>query len=250
MKTGANPLLQNRLLMSVLVGFFVFVSVLLTVVLFKNISANRPLRQNREVLVAKIKELEKERAELKKRISELSEKLEKLESQAASVDERVEEIKKELDRLRVKAGFTEVTGRGLEIILKDADVKVVGAQAEQAIVHDSDLRLVVNGLFLGGAKAVSINGERLIAISSIRCVGPTILINNKRVSSPFIIKAVGDPDSLIAGLYREATLKHYIENVFPELGIGFQVTRKERVSVPAYSGSASLLLESVRVVER
>ena len=49
-------------------------------------------------------------------------------------------------------------------------------------------------------KPISVNGERITAMSEIRCAGTTILVNWIKISSPFEIKAIGNPDMLESGL--------------------------------------------------
>ncbi|MCX7832489.1 MAG: DUF881 domain-containing protein [Actinobacteria bacterium] len=240
---------KNRKIEAILLGTFVFISMFLLVLLAKNISGIRPIRQNKDALISRIRELEQERAKYKKTIEELNKQIGELERKTASSDRRVKELKRQLDLLREEVGMTAIIGKGVEVTLKDAEVSGGLIEEEQAVVHDSDLRLLVNGLFLGGARAVSINGERITSVSSIRCVGPTILVNSKRISSPFVVKAIGDPESLIDGLYEEPTLNYYITQLFPEIGIGFSVKKKDDIRIPAYKGNLSFSKNLVRVAK-
>ncbi len=73
-------------------------------------------------------------------------------------------------------------------------------ESERLIVHDYDLQLVVNELTASGAEAIAINGQRVISRTAIRCVGPTIMVNNVPIVPPFEILAVGDPGTLAGGL--------------------------------------------------
>lgn len=231
-------------------AIFTLTTAFLLVVLLKNIDVFHQVRQDKQTLIEKIKSLEKERSLLKEDIAGLNSELENLEKKASRTDAEAKKIKQELDHLRFISGLTRVRGDGVEIILKDAEVAGSLSQKEEAVVHDSDLRLLVNGLFLGGAEAVSINGERLISISSIRCVGPTILINSRRVSSPFVIRAIGDPDKLVNGIYSEPSLNYYLTELFPQIGIGFSVKKVRGIEIPPYRGSLSLDFEKVKVVKR
>ena len=52
---------------------------------------------------------------------------------------------------------------------------------------------MLNLLWLAGAEAVSLNGERVVATTSIYCVGSTILVNDTRLSPPYEFLAIGDP---------------------------------------------------------
>ena len=117
-------------------------------------------------------------------------------------------------------------------IYKDNNISMTG---DSAIIHDSDIRTVVNELFASGAEAISINGERLVSTSSIRCVGPTVLVNNTRLSIPFEITAIGDSKTLEAGLI----VKGGIVDTLTPWGIDIKITRHTKVEVPAYRGFSS-----------
>lgn len=243
---------SRRHALVLLVVLFAFISSFMLMVVLKNAAAARPARQDSEAIARKIKELEKERERLKKEIKVLTLKLNDAEKKAAQNDRKFKELKDELDRLRALSGFTELEGPGLEIVISDASFSSISpfVPDKQKVVHDSDLRLIVNGLNLGGAEGISINNERIVSFSSIRCVGPTILINNRPVSSPFVIKAIGNPDRLIEGLYQEQSLKYYLEEVYPYIGIEVQIRRQDKVRVPAYEGYIKLDLSEIRVVEQ
>jgi len=70
------------------------------------------------------------------------------------------------------------------------------------IIHDKDVRDIVNLLFWSGAKGVEVGGKRIIAQSSIRCAGPVLLVNHLPVAvNPVVIRAVGDSDVLVESLF-------------------------------------------------
>jgi uncharacterized protein YlxW (UPF0749 family) len=89
-------------------------------------------------------------------------------------------------RLQVRAGFIGVTGEGVRVTVQerpDAD--------EVQQIHDSDLTLLVNGLWEAGAEAISVNGQRLTSMSAIRIGGQAILVNNRGVSAPYVVTTSG-----------------------------------------------------------
>jgi uncharacterized protein YlxW (UPF0749 family) len=235
-----------------LIFFFVFTSTFTLVAVIKDSRGVLPVRQDTATLIKKIKELERERMRLEREINLLSKKLNEAEKKAARKSSEFKKLKNELDYLRALSGLTEIEGPGVEITIKDSSSDSFSSLLpdEQKIVHDSDLRLIVNGLNLGGAEAISINGERIISVSSIRCVGPTILVNNKPISSPFIIKAIGDPDDLVRGLYEEASLNYYLKEVYPYIGISVKISKQNKVNIPAYSGYLNLNLREIREIEQ
>lgn len=241
---------KNNILFYIAVSFFIFLTVFFLTMLIKVSTPKPPIRQKKIELISRIKEAEKQRNELRMQIEKLQKNLDELEQRSSRKDSEIRALKEKLDELRKESGLTEVKGPGLEIILEDAESIDESNFDEQKIVHDSDIRLVVNALFLGGAKAVSVNGERITPLSSIRCVGPTVLVNNNRVTSPFKISAVGDPDELEAGLLKEPQISRYLYELFPSLGIKVSITKKSLLKVPPYRGSLIVDLSRVKVVRR
>lgn len=239
---------RKKLIFFALSTLFIFLSGFSLVLLFRSYSPGLPAREKKAELIEKIKNAEKTRNSLKVELKELQKKLENLEKKASKTDSEIERIKKDLDRMRAEAGLTEIEGSGLEITLQDAE-NTGDVLDEQKIVHDSDLRLVVNALFIGGARAVSINGERVAPFTAIRCVGPTILVNNRRVTSPFKIEAVGDPERLEAGLLKEPQISRYLYELFPSIGIGVKIVKKSQIKISAYSGSYMVDTNLVKVID-
>jgi uncharacterized protein YlxW (UPF0749 family) len=104
------------------------------------------------------------------------------------------------------------------------------------IVHEYQLRDVVNVLWAAGAEAISINGERMVGPSSIYCVGSTILINDVRTSPPYEFLVIGDQARLEAALGDAANLKA-LKGRIKVYGLQFNQQRLKEVLVPAYTGS-------------
>ena len=130
------------------------------------------------------------------------------------------------------AGLTALTGPGVTVSLSDAKTPPTANPPENSIIHDSDIRTVLNELLASGAEALSINGERIISTSSIRCVGPTVIINNTRLSSPFVITAIGDAKTLEAGLI----IKGGVVDALTPWGIDIDIATFDKVNIPAYTG--------------
>lgn len=114
-----------------------------------------------------------------------------------ALTEEIDALRVSLHEVKVDSGMAEMSGPGVVIKFYDAHN---GFEASD-IIHDSDVRDMVNELFAAGAKGVAVGGQRLIATSPIRCVGPVIRVNQKEISAnPVIIEAVGDPEVLSSGL--------------------------------------------------
>ncbi|MCR4881546.1 MAG: DUF881 domain-containing protein [bacterium] len=135
--------------------------------------------------------------------------------------------RKKLQKISKYLADSNVDGRGVQISLKDSHSLFSPAQDESTIVHNTDLLKIVNFLWSYGAAAISINGERIVFNSHISCIGPTILVNKKRINSPFIIKAVGEK-------LNENTIKNNTFVLSLKLrGIEFEVTQEDNLHIPA-----------------
>lgn len=143
----------------------------------------------------------------------------------------------ELEKLRLMAGLTAVRGPGVVVTLDDSQTKgAPGGNQELFLIHDEDLLGVLNELWDAGAEAISINGQRLVANSEVRCAGPTTSVNKVRIGVPFVISAIGDPDALLQAMsYRGGVVEG-----LKVWGIRVSVDVKrgpEDIYVPPYRGS-------------
>lgn len=147
-----------------------------------------------------IAEIQKEK-EIGQRLSEKVSENERIKEEniknsiAIRKDYNLKSIKEELDSVKMKAGMVTVKGAGVVVTLDDADVRIT-EDASTLILHDRDILRVVNELKKANAQAISINDERVTGLTECVCAGPTIMINGKKYTTPFIIKAIGDPNVL------------------------------------------------------
>lgn len=144
------------------------------------------------VIKSEIKSIYKEYAELNTKLYNY-EHTENLNSDI------IKTLEKEVKDLRKFYGNSIVNGPGIKLTVNDRYKEEYIDEFEQwsSIVHDRDLLGLVNDLKNGGAEAISINGERISVETAITCEGPLIKVNNEYVAPPFIITAIGDPDSLL-----------------------------------------------------
>lgn len=148
-------------------------------------------------------------------------------------------VNSELQKYKVLTGLTELEGPGIVLTLNDSTLRAVTNdpdEIEGLILHDYDLQRVVNELRGAGAEAISINGQRLVERSAIRCVGPVTQVNNTPIGAPFVIRAIGDPQVLRSGLTIRGGIIDWLKN------LSFQIELKElpKVRVPAYTGPVEL----------
>ncbi|MFI2412818.1 DUF881 domain-containing protein [Streptomyces sp. NPDC018947] len=173
---------------------------------------------------------------------ELIDRIEDETSAADELEEDVDELRDEVgarqrealqksgdgeraDLVGVLAGAVEVHGPGVKLVVNDAKDVSGGVDgqprgtsgfSDTGRVRDRDMQRVVNGLWESGAEAISINGQRLTALSAIRAAGDAILVDNRPLVPPYTVLAVGDGKRLgtrfqdsADGLYLAALQESY-----------------------------------------
>jgi uncharacterized protein YlxW (UPF0749 family) len=160
---------------------------------------------------------------------------------AGNTDSAVAAVQARSAPLRAPGGLTAVHGPGLVVILDDApdSAATAGVDPNQLVVHQSDLQAVVNALWAGGAEAMSIAGQRVIATSAVRCVGNTLLLNGEVFSPPFRVAAIGPSGTMSAALDNSPGVRLF-QQAAGYYGLGYTVETTDDVDVPAYTGSIGL----------
>ncbi|MBI2300777.1 MAG: DUF881 domain-containing protein, partial [Armatimonadetes bacterium] len=139
----------------------------------------------------------------------------------------------ELEAARQGAGLVAMEGPGIRMVLKDASEQPEGSPDKSAFtVHDQDLLLLVNELWSAQAEAVSVNGQRLVAGTAVRCSGPVIEVNKRPLAAPYEVLAIGDADGLKGAL---EGLRGGIVDQLRSAGIEVKVTKEQNLVVPAFA---------------
>ena len=186
-----------------------------------------------ETLQSLYNDVVEERDGLTEQVGQLQSELELYRQQAASGDEGSEALKTELEQMEITAGLTDVEGPGVTVVLEDStQANVTGNEADY-LIHDNDLLSVINELRSAGAEAISLNGERILATSEVRCTGAVVTVNGRRYAAPYVIFAIGDPDTLYSAL----TMRNGVVDILSQWGITVRVTASDQLLIPAYSGT-------------
>jgi uncharacterized protein YlxW (UPF0749 family) len=158
----------------------------------------------------RLEELKTELITLQNQKTALQERLEELENEnktyaevKAGDSEATQQIQNNLKKARIFAGLETVKGRGIIITLDNYSL---------VRVRDFDILNVVNELRASGAQAISVNDERIVAMTEIREAGNYIMINGKQFKAPFTIKAIADPDDLERSLTLIGGVLENLEN--------------------------------------
>lgn len=170
------------------------------------------------------------------KLKELKKEYEKSLDEYTNTLSNKEEVKnlmeEELISLKEDTGDIKVSGSGIIITIKDSDNELKENQnPNELIVHDIDILRIVNDLKKAGARAISINGERLLALSKIKCSGATIKVNDTTYGQPFVIKAIGDLSTLKASVVSPESYTHILQEVY---GISIKVEEKNDIIVNSF----------------
>lgn len=182
-----------------------------------------------------INRLEAEQGELKENIGRVREQLDEYRRELAANTEMLREINAELERQKMMAGLLAVEGPGVLVTLDDSSIRSAAADSNDFLIHEYDLRDVVNLLWLAGSEAIAVNDERIVATTSIYCVGSTVMVNDTRLSPPYLIQAVGN------SVVQEDVLRNpgYLREIKQRAelyGVQFKVNRIGTLTLPAYKG--------------
>ena len=202
-----------KILLLIGVGFLIFME------FWQMINFRVPVELNAE-LSARLLQVENERDELKLKLNE-AEKISEIDSSNLIAD------------LKFQAGLTGLIGEGVVIKMNDSEkVATNGENPNTYVIHDDDLLRVVNELRAAGAEAIAINGQRLTALSEIRCAGPTLSVNNVRSSAPFEVSAIGDKKTLQNAI----KMRGGVAETLSIWGITVKVDALDEVYIPPYKG--------------
>lgn len=145
--------------------------------------------------------------------------------------------------LELAAGLRPVRGPAVTVTVDDAPRQPgrppLSDDPNDLVVHSQDLQAVVNALRAGGAEAISLMGQRIVSTSAVRCVGPTVIVNGRRYSPPYVVTAIGDPKALREALDSEPGVDFYRTYV-DRFGLRYDVRTERSVELPAYDGPLEL----------
>lgn len=167
---------------------------------------------------------------------------------ASVTSDEVEQLRDEVAALREPAGLEPEVGAGVSVVLADAPDKVVadavvaGVQdINELVVHQQDIQAVVNALWRGGAEAVTVEGQRLVSTTGIKCEGNAVQLQGIPYPQPYEIAAVGDPVDLATALERDPYVSGYrAAAADPSVAVGWQMELEAEVVAPAYDGLLDL----------
>lgn len=186
-------------------------------------------------------------SELKDSLLEWKEKSERAQLELEDSTKKLEEIRKtstqngenssdkqdELKRYNMLLGLTDVAGNGITMTVSDSSGESGLVDMSSLIVHDTDLRSLVNELANAGAEAIEINGERIVNSTCITCAGNVIQINGNKVGSPFVIKAIGNQETLYGAITRAGGYAYMLKS----RSIEVESKKASNIKISKYTGA-------------
>ncbi|MEP7090971.1 MAG: DUF881 domain-containing protein [Nocardioidaceae bacterium] len=179
--------------------------------------------------------------------------LEALRAKSADLSSQVDSLSKDLgstasdpeqkqvDALTSPAGLSPVHGPGLTITLNDAPddrLSAAGNDVSDLLVHQQDIQAVANALWAGGAEAMTLQGQRVVATTGIKCVGNTVILHGVPYSPPYRVSAVGPVERMLGSVDSSPYIALYLEQV--SKGLGWKVAAEPTLDLPGYDGSTQL----------
>ena len=183
-----------------------------------------------------LEELKKVRAEKDvavEQLNELESRLDGIEKEKADEDFVLKGVVSDLEKYKMAAGVVDVQGSGVIVTVDDPIPTEEFSDEYSVIMLRYELLLsLVNKMKDAGAEAISINGQRIIATTEISLAGDNVNINTVPTAPPYIIKAIGNPETIESTL----TIRFGIIEQMKSYGLRIDIKQKNIIEVPRYSG--------------
>lgn len=139
------------------------------------------------------------------------------------------QLDKQVKEFKILSGELPVRGPGVLVAMDDRT-------ATGTLIYSGDLKDILNILRYGGAEAIAINGQRVVATTAIHEAGRNLLINripvNRTSGIPYEIAAIGDA----------AKLEGYLRSTYGLIGdleasgVKINISTEDQIEIPAYTG--------------
>lgn len=186
--------------------------------------------QRAQQLAVELKKAQSDKDAQSNRIEELENKIEQYEKGGVDNNVYAENLYKDAMKYRTLAGYVDLEGPGIVLEINDPPVDIQFGEG-YSIVDELDLILqIVSILNAADAEAISINDQRFTSFTEVVRAGNHIEINGVSTSSPIIIKAIGNPDTLESALAIKRGIVWQLRNY----DYIVHLTQDKNVSIPKY----------------
>lgn len=222
---------KEKIIMTITIGLMSLILACVMFIQFKfvneiDISEIESMRED-ELQIA-LQEWKDKYQETMEKLNDTEAKIKEYKEKSESSEETQKLVENELEDAKMILGKTEVIGDGIQIILTDNDEISYSAK---------DIIVLINELRAAGAEAISINGERVINLTDIVDISSRyILVNSNKISSPYIIMAIGDENYLRSAL----NIKNGYVDEKQKQGYNITVNTKTNIKMNPYSKEINL----------
>jgi len=178
--------------------------------------------------------LQSQQEALKAQIVDLRRRIGELEVQDPGAAESLRRLYADLETARIKAGLISVTGPGLALRMEDGPPD----GGIDALVSARDVRTMVEELWLAGAQAIAVNGERVLSGSAVIDIGGSILVNSAYLAPPYTISAIG-PSDLYDRLQSAVGFVEFVQGRAQPAGLRLSAAVLDSLDIPAFAGTVA-----------
>lgn len=157
-------------------------------------------------------EQEEKNRELQKELNDKQEKVRNIEENLSKEARVFSNLAEDAEKYRMFLGKVKVSGKGVKVTLADGEYDPDEENINNYLVHEHHVFKVINELYISGAAAISVNGQRISHNSYILCTGPVITVDGYQHPAPFEITAIGDPNVLSSALNITGGIKDQLVN--------------------------------------
>ena len=171
-------------------------------------------------LVELLKSIDAANERLATQIDDLTATRNDLLSSSRRSEDAEKEARKRSEQLSILAGSAGATGPGVEVTIDDPDEAVSANQLLDAVQELRD----------AGAEAIAINGTaRVVAQTYFLDDEGAIVVGGRELKRPFVIEAIGDPDTMSEAVRFRGGLIDRVANV----GGKARVVERDKVTITA-----------------
>ncbi len=239
MKTKIN---RTKIVMSITIGIACFALMLVMFMQFKvvkqtDITSIETMRESD--LRAELSDWKTKYSELSERYEDVIAKISEYQNERISDEKTAQLLQNELEQLNTALGLTDVEGEGIIINLQDKGGEMMPDDEGYIIsISETDLLVIINELFDVGAEAISINGNRIVAMSDIFKIGGKYLqVNSQPIRAPYEIKVIGDPTYLESAVYNKDGRITQLQDSGHVVEI--QTVKNKKMIIEKYNGTIS-----------
>lgn len=196
---------------------------------YKSIANNQKSMTTQNVrydtLLEDLRKLYKTNEALAKRSEELKKEILDLHNATGDMQKMEDNFLGQLELANTVAGLNDVKGSGIIINLSNG-------------VIDDDLIRVVNSLKASYAQAISINDERIVAMTEINKAGNYIVINGRQTKEPYVIKAIADPGKIENMV---SVLNVIVKGLTEQYGLDITIEKSDDIIINKVADDGSVL---------